>query len=45
MIFGFLFLLYFKGGEYLMDERYLNNSYEEEDDKYDDNGYDEDEDG
>ncbi len=28
-----------------MDERYLNNSYEEEYDKYDDNGYDEDEDG
>ena len=27
-----------------MDERYLNNSYEEEYDKYDDNGYDEDED-
>ena len=41
MIFGFLFLFYFKGGEYLMDERYLNNSYEEEFDGYDDNGYDE----
>ena len=39
------FCFYFKGGEQLMEERYLNNSYEEEFDEYeDDDGYDDNDD-